>query len=44
MKLKTFVMHREIKDPFHVKKLNKSVKNGQLKKTPSYGRIEIYLP
>ena len=24
--------------------LNKSVKNGQLKKTTSYGRIEIYLP
>ena len=24
--------------------MHKSVKNGQLKKTPSYGRIEIYLP
>jgi hypothetical protein len=35
-----FMVEKKTYDAF----LNKSVKNGQLKKTPSYGRIEIYLP
>ena len=35
------IMDTEIKA---YEKMHKSVKNGQLKKTPSYGRIEIYLP